>query len=196
MRVLSKKIWGPMAWYLLHEFSMNNHRKIPESKKHNYYIFYTSFIYVLPCEMCSNHYSDIIYNMNILGECKINRLYLMRWCFKTHNIVNDFLNKPKYSYKNFIDDYKKIDKSIAHKYIFIILNLTFNQFDFDKMSLYKYDQIYNFFINFCLLFPDFNKRKKLKKIISNNTSFKNIKTPKQFKTWFNENIVNIKNIIY
>lgn len=194
MKLINKEIWGSKAWHLLHAFSMNNHCKIPENKKHNYYIFYTSFIYILPCEICSNHFSDIIYNINILEECKINRLYLMRWCYKAHNIVNERLNKKKYSYNKFLNDYIDLDRSICHADLFYILVHTFKNFDYDKISLYKYDQIYNFFINYCLLYPNNNKRKELKKIISNST-FKNIKTPKQFKQWFMENIDNLKRII-
>lgn len=194
MKIVSRKIWGSKAWHLLHAFSLNNYRKIPENKKHNYYIFYTSFIHVLPCEMCSSHYSDIIYNINILEECHINRLYLMRWVYKTHNIVNERLNKSKYSYNKFIEDYKNTETSVCHKDIFYILIHTFNNFDYDRMSLYKYDQIYNFFINFCILYPDLHKRRLLKKILS-KTSFKNIETPKQFNIWFRININDIKNII-
>ena len=60
--ILGRKIWGPYAWHLLHTFSINNNFKISESKKHQYYIFYTSFAYVLPCMICRDHYYDIIYN--------------------------------------------------------------------------------------------------------------------------------------
>jgi hypothetical protein len=49
-------IWGSKAWHLLHAFST---KKISDDKKHNYYIFYTTFIYLLPCIVCSEHYSII-----------------------------------------------------------------------------------------------------------------------------------------
>jgi hypothetical protein len=194
MTIIGKKIWGPKAWNLLHSFSINNNNKIPDNKKHNYYIFYTSFIYILPCDICSDHYSDIIYNINTLEECKINRLYLIRWCYKTHNIVNKILGKSNYSYNDFTNSYKDLKNYICHKDIFYILFHTFKNIEYDKISLHKYDQIYNFFINFCLLYPDVFKRKALKKIIKNDR-FNSIKTPKQFKMWFFDNIINIKNII-
>lgn len=194
MTIIGKKIWGPKAWNLLHSFSINNNNKIPDNKKHNYYIFYTSFIYILPCDICSYHYSDIIYNINTLEECKLNRLYLIRWCYKTHNIVNKRLDKSNYSYNDFTNSYKDLKNYVCHKDIFYILFHTFKNIEYDKISLHKYDQIYNFFINFCLLYPDVFKRKALKKIIKNET-FNNIKTPKQFKIWFFDNIIDIKNII-
>ena len=85
--ILGRKIWGPYAWHLLHTFSINNNFKISESKKHQYYIFYTSFAYVLPCMICRDHYYDIIYNKLKLNEKDINRQYLKRWIFDVHNIV-------------------------------------------------------------------------------------------------------------
>jgi hypothetical protein len=193
--ISTKKVWGPKAWNLLHSFSINNNNKIPSNKKHNYYIFFTSFIYILPCDICSSHYSDIIYNINILEECKINRLYLIRWCYKTHNIVNKRLGKPKYLYNDFTNSHKNLENYVLHKDIFYILFYTLKNIDYSKISLYKYDQIYNFFINFCILYPDIIKRKHLKNIVK-SVSFKEIKTPLQFKKWFFDNIIKIKNIIY
>jgi hypothetical protein len=188
--IFSKKKWGPLAWHLLHSFSINNNCKISDNKKHNFYILYSSFVYILPCEVCSEHYSNILYNIEPLEECKINRLYMMRWVFKVHNIINDFLNKKIYKYKNFI----KNKDNINHKSIFFILKYIYANFNYDTISLYKYDQIYNFFINFCILYPNKNIRNNLKKIIKDK-SFKDIKTPKEFKKWFIENITNLKNII-
>ena len=178
-----RKTWGPKAWNLLHSFSMNNDHKINDNKKHNYYIFYTTFVYVLPCLVCSEHYSDIIYNINELDENKISRKYLIKWVYETHNIVNDLLDKPKYSYKKFIAE----NKTINHKDNFYILKAIYLSIDYKIMSFYKYDKIYNFFINFCLLYPNDDIKKHLKKFIK-SPEFKNIKTPKEFQLWFIENI--------
>jgi hypothetical protein len=70
----------------------------------------------------------------------------------------------------------------------------YSEIDYKNISLYKYDQIYNFFINFCLLYPEKSRRIKLKKIISSET-FKKLVTPKEFDSWFKDNIKNIKEII-
>ena len=61
------------------------------------------------------------------------------------------------------------------------------------MSFYKYDQIYNFFLNFCLLYPDKIIRRDLKKLL-NNTLFEKILTPKEFKKWFYNNLMNLQKI--
>ena len=184
-----KKFWGPKAWYLLHSFSNNNNFKINEDKSHNYFIFFTSFKYLLPCIVCREHYSDILYNTNPLREENISRLYLRKWVFKTHNIVNKLINHPEYSYENFMKDEKY--KTINNEDIFFIINILYKNFNYEKISLYNYDQIYNFFIHFCILYPDMEVRKKLKKIIKSK-EFKNIQTPKQFINWFdNEKTLSI-----
>jgi hypothetical protein len=188
--ILGREIWGPQAWHLLHSFSINNNTKISDEKKHNYYIFYTSFIYVLPCLICSEHYSDIIYNLNPLEESKINRSYIKKWVFDTHNIVNNYLDKRKYKYSKCIEDNTIINNNDVYFYI----NHIFRNFDFNNMSLYKFDQIYNFFINFCLLYPNLDKRKKLKKLV-NNKLFKNIQTPIEFKLWLGTNLPFLEEII-
>ena len=104
--IYSKEIWGPKAWNLLHSFSINNYLKINGKKKHQYYIFYTSFIYILPCEICSKHYEEIIYYINPFIEKNITREYLIKWVFDAHNIVNSLLDKKEYLYNDFIKNHK------------------------------------------------------------------------------------------
>ncbi len=188
--IYGRNIWGPKAWHLLHIFSINNNLKIAESKKHNYYIFYTSFSYLIPCLVCSEHYSNIVNNLYPLYEKKINRKYLIKWVFNVHNIVNEIIHKPKYDYNKFL----KNSIEIKHNDIFFIIYSMYSEIDYDNISLYKYDQIYNFFINFCLLYPEKNRRILLKKIIKSKT-FKKLITPKEFNSWFKDNIKVIKEII-
>lgn len=185
-----KEKWGPKAWHLLHAFSINENFKINENKKHNYYIFYTSFIYILPCIICSEHYSDIIYNLNPLEEKKITRIYLKKWVFNTHNIVNSIINKPIYSYKKFNQN----NKIVNNKDIFLIIESIYKNFDYKNISLYKYDQIFNFFFNFCILYPVKDIRKKLKKIIKSEDFIK-IQTPIKFEEWLEKNLPIMRGII-
>jgi hypothetical protein len=189
--IYGKEIWGSKAWNLLHSFSMNDNFKINENKKHNYYIFYTSFIYILPCLICSEHYSDIIYNINPLEEDKITRIYLKKWIFDIHNIVNSIINKPKCSYKNFNQN----NNTVNNKDIFFFIENVYSNFDYINISLYKYDQIFNFFINFCILYPVKNIRKELKKIIKSKDFIK-IQTPIKFYEWLEINIPIMKKNIF
>ena len=180
-------VWGSKAWHLLHAFSKN---KISNDKKHNYYLFYKSFVYILPCIICREHYADILYIENTLEEESIDKEYLIKWVFDTHNIVNKTLNKPQYNFDIFLKNIKKIN----HNDIFFILKCFILNIDYNNISLYKYDQIYNFFINFCILYPEKERRKVLKKIIK-SPAFVNIYTPNQFKLWFVQNLIILKNII-
>ena len=62
----------------------------------------------------------------------------------------------------------------------------YNSFDYDNMSFYNFDQIYNFFILFCNLYPSKKIRVILKSYIDNQ-NFKDISTPKELQKWFRDN---------
>ena len=177
--IYGKEMWGPKAWHLLHAFSINNNSG---KKKHNYYIFYTTFAYIIPCIKCSDHYSNIIYYKIPIIEEHIDKTYLKKWVYSIHNEVNSILNKTKYKYEIYCNDCNKIN----NEDIYFFINTVYQNLEYDTMSLYNYDQIYNFFINFCKLYPDRKRRIRLKELI-NNTEFKEIYTPKQFMNWFIKN---------
>jgi hypothetical protein len=187
--IYGKDKWGPKAWHLLHMFSLKNNKNFIEKNKHNYYIFYSTFAYVLPCIICSEHYAEIIINKIPLNESLINKTYLKKWVFKVHNNVNHLLKKNQYSY----DIFKKEDIPLNNKDIFFFIDIVYRTFNYDMMSLYKYDNILNFFINFCLLYPEEDIRKNLKKIIKSK-EFKNLNTPLEFKEWFINNKKILENI--
>jgi hypothetical protein len=132
-----RTIWGPKLWGVIHYFSVNNNLKIPDNLKHNYYIFYTSLMHIIPCIVCKDHYGEIIYSLNKLEELNITRNYLKKWTFNTHNIVNELLNKEIFLYKNFIEKYKTVN----NEDIYYILYYVYKDFDYENMSLFKYDQM-------------------------------------------------------
>jgi len=179
---IGKEKWGPIAWNMLHSFSINNNKKIKENKKQEYYLFYTSFIFIIPCLICSAHYEEIITYIHPLEQDKITRNYLKRWVYDTHNIINDLLYKKKYPYKKSIEE----NKNIHHEDVIYFIKLIYINIDYSKISYYKFDQIYTFFIYFCSLYPILSKRKEYKKLIEKK-EFKEIKTPNQFKKWFSIN---------
>ena len=191
--IYGKDKWGPKAWYLLHIFSFNNNKKIIENKKHNYYLFYTTFSYILPCIICSDHYADLIYNKLPIKEELITKNYLKRWIYNIHNKVNKILKKPKYSIDDFKNKYKNIE-NINGCDIYFFIDTIYSNFDYKMMSLYKYDNILTFFINFCILYPNNIVKTKLKKLI-NSKEFKEVNTPLEFKTWYMKNKLLIEIII-
>jgi len=174
--------WGPLAWNLLHTFSINNNTKILDKNKDKYYIFYKCFADIIPCNICSIHYNDFINYIIPLEKNNITRKYLKHWVFDIHNLINESLNKKKFSYNHCILQ----NSNINNEKIFFFINTIYLNFDYDKMSIFKFDKIYQFYINFCCLYPDKNiKLKLLKKI--NSIEFKNIKTPLEFKLWYLQN---------
>ena len=173
---IGKEKWGPFAWHMLHSFSI----KSPNiRKKHSYYVFYTTFIYIIPCLVCKEHYSEILYNMLPLYEEKINREYIEKWVFLTHNIVNIILKKKLYTFKKCIEENRKP----RNKDIFFFMKAVYNSFNYDNMCFYNFDQIYNFFILFCNLYPSKKIRVILKSYIDDQ-NFKDISTPKELQRWF------------
>ena len=176
--------WGPLAWHLLHSFSINNNTKISEKNKDKYYIFYVSFTDIIPCKICSIHYNDFINYIIPLEKDKITRKYIKHWVYEIHNLINESLNKKKFSYNNCILE----NSDINNKNIFFFINIVYLNFDYNKMSIFKFDKILQFYIHFCNLYPDKNIRKNLLKKINTN-KFKNIKTPIEFKLWYQKNYV-------
>jgi hypothetical protein len=129
-------------------------------------------------------------NKQTLIEEKITKNYLKKWIFNIHNSINKMLNKKIYKYKI----YCKNCNDINNNDIYFFIDVVYKNFDYNIMSLYKFDNIYNFFKNFCILYPRINIRNNLKYLLK-ITNFKKINTPIQFKEWYIKNNENIKNIL-
>lgn len=177
---MDKNKWGPYAWHLLHRISIQNKNIIKEKYKIYYYNLFKSFSYILPCELCRDHYYDIINYINPLELEKINRKYIIIWLNKTHNIINDFINKPQYK----IIDTLKYHEITNNKQIFIFLNGVYE--NISNLSIIDYDNIYNFFKCLSILYPDKVIRNELRKIIKTE-EFKNLKTTNELKNWYKKN---------
>jgi hypothetical protein len=177
--------WGPKAWYLLHSFSIYDNSEIKNKDKHKFYIFYMTFIYILPCFQCSQHYTNIFFYINPIDEKKITREYMKKWVFNTHNIVNGLLDKKEFPYSELDNEYKNIN----HDLIFYTLKILLLNIDYKNVSLLTYDQIYTFFINFCKLYPDKIIRKNLKNVLDTN-HFLKINTQIKFEIWLREYFFN------
>ncbi len=187
IRIISRSVWGPIAWHLLHTFSINNMKPVKEEDKHNYYLFYHSFQYSLPCKVCSEHYEDII-NVHLpLEEEKINRDYLIHYVHVFHNIVNDFLEKNEYPFEKVIIKHKKPD----NENIFTFVQDIYKAENFNSMSISRFDGLYQFFQTFCKLYPNKKIRKSLTRLVSKK-SFQEIITPKVFYIWLEKHFFNLK----
>jgi hypothetical protein len=180
IQTISKEIWGPKAWRMLHLFSIYPEEEISKKEKHYYYIFYKSFRSIIPCQICKIHYESMIEYLEPLEESKISRKYIKRWVWKIHNRVNVRIGKKEIDFKKAM---KIQERNINHQDIFFFMNQVFKQLNSTKCSMYDFDQIYHFFYTFAKLYPQPKIRSILKKLIQTN-EFENIQTPCELKNWY------------
>ncbi len=183
-KIIGKKTWGPKAWHLLHSFSLHHDKNIEwtKEKKHEYYLFYKTFIYMIPCKICRLHYKDMFEFQEPLIEKDITKKSLSKWVWKIHNRVNIRLGKKELSYEDGI----KIQEDLKNNDIFYFINSVINGMDIKTCCIFEFDQIYHFFYYFGLLYPDSKIQEKLKKLVLSE-EYSNISSPSEFKEWYNKN---------
>ena len=100
-------IWGPPLWHSLHTISFNYPINPTEEQKINYYNFYNSLQYILPCKYCRE---NLIKNMQVLPlDMSVfkNRESLSIYIYNLHELVNTMLNKKSgLSYEDVRDRYE------------------------------------------------------------------------------------------
>ncbi len=180
-KILGKKIWGPKAWHLLHSFSLHNSNlnEFNKEKKHEYYLFYKTFIYMIPCKICRLHYKDMFEFHEPLIEKEITKKSLSKWVWKIHNKVNGRLGKKEISY----EDGMKIQEELHNNDIFFFINHVIMGLDIKTCCIFDFDQIYHFFYYFGLLYPDLKIQEKLKNLVMSE-EYSNISSPSEFKNWY------------
>lgn len=104
---MDNKIWGPYFWFTLHTVSLGYPNNPTYINKRNYNDFFLSLQNVLPCKLCQQHYREHLYQYPIASHLD-NKDALVKWCFNLHNKVNISLNKPEFTYEEFIEKYRKI----------------------------------------------------------------------------------------
>ena len=56
-------VWGPSAWHYLHTMSFNYPVKPTQEHKQQYYAYFTSLQWTLPCKYCRENYTK---NLEVL----------------------------------------------------------------------------------------------------------------------------------
>ena len=72
----NNNIWGPPAWTFLHTITFNYPHNPSDQDKQNYFTFFDSLKYVLPCDKCKKHYKD---NSRDLKDNLNSRDDLVKW---------------------------------------------------------------------------------------------------------------------
>jgi hypothetical protein len=93
--------WGPKGWFFIDSVGLAYPDKPKLEDKQQYMVFFNSLPYILPCTNCgynmNKHIKSKPLTMNIL-ETKER---LIEWIIDLHNSVNQSLNKPTISIKDF-----------------------------------------------------------------------------------------------
>ena len=87
-------VWGPPLWHSLHTISFNYPIKPTKDQKQEYYAFFTSLQWVLPCKYCRDNLKKNLKKLPINTKVLKNRHNFSKWLYDLHNLVNKNLNKP------------------------------------------------------------------------------------------------------
>jgi hypothetical protein len=101
-------IWGPLYWYVIHTTALNYPNNPSDFHKTAYKNFFESFANVLPCKKCREHYQTHISRYPISPFLDNNQL-LNKWVIDLHNMVNQSLGKPLYTYQQVYQIYNSIN---------------------------------------------------------------------------------------
>jgi len=119
---MDTKKWGKHGWIFLHYVTLNYPINPTQENIDNYYNFFYSLQYVLPCDICKKHYSNNLLKHNLIGALK-TRNTLIRWLIDIHNDINYELGKPILSYDKALQKLDKVDNNNYIYYCIILITL-------------------------------------------------------------------------
>jgi hypothetical protein len=102
---MNPKIWGPPMWISLHSITLNYPDKPTTCQQNMIKEFFWNLQFVLPCEMCRQHYSEMI---RTHPPIVTDRKSLVYWLIDRHNDVNRRLGKREYTYDEVIKKYENL----------------------------------------------------------------------------------------
>lgn len=107
---LEPKIWGPHYWFFLHTITMT-YPKYPNAvTKKKYYEFIQNIPLFIPVEAMSGEFSKLIEKYPVAPYLD-SRESLVRWMHFIHNKINQKIEKPQLSLKEFYIQYYEEYKS-------------------------------------------------------------------------------------
>ena len=146
---LGPDIWGPHGWKFIHFIALGYPKTPTEEDKISYKTFFLLIPSILPCSICSNHYTQNLKKNPLTDQILQDRLKLFNWTVDMHNEVNKSNDKETVDYdtalKLILNNFENIDindHQIIHKTKTKINNKKEN-----KKEIIKTD-----FTNYLLLF--------------------------------------------
>jgi hypothetical protein len=86
-------IWGPPMWHTLHTISFNYPVNPTKEDKENYYNYFKSIQYILPCGKCRDNYRANLKKLGFGKKHFADREALSKFVYKLHETVNKHLGK-------------------------------------------------------------------------------------------------------
>lgn len=151
------EIWGNCAWKFFHYVTMDYPIDPTDVDKANYYRFFSSIQYVLPCGTCRKNLADHLEKYPLTDEILSSRASLAKWMIDLHNIVNYYTQKPMLSYTeaiNKIDSFSQPKNRTEH----FSTSSNFNNGNSNNLS--NYILIFVLILAICLLIFFLIKRSK------------------------------------
>lgn len=99
-------VWGPPFWFVLHTVSFNYPEHPTYSDKRTHYDFFYNIRNVLPCEMCRQHYRELLKQYPIEPFLD-SRESIISWVILIHNQVNQRLGKEMMSRDAVLEKYNQ-----------------------------------------------------------------------------------------
>ena len=144
---MSKAVWGPATWKLLHCMVLKANDAIPTASFIELKHIIIRILSNLPCPYCTSHALSIIASSNYKAIQNINDLRM--FVFQFHNKVNQQVNKPLITYDEHIAIYCNLRLDMVLQNFLKIYQI---QSSGVNMMLYGFHRkqmlqdVYNFFI--------------------------------------------------
>jgi hypothetical protein len=103
----SPTVWGPFFWHTIHIVALGYPKNPTYTDKKSTKEFYESFVYIITCTICRDHYKEHIAKKPLTPFLD-SRSDLIRWTIDIHNSVNKMLGKPEWLESEVIAYYEKL----------------------------------------------------------------------------------------
>ena len=112
--MVSPSTWGTHVWYSIHLIALGYPSNPTLENKRQYHAFYNQLALVLPCQMCRDHYTEILRSkLPLTMEHLRSRDTLFAWTVAVHNIVNVDLGKPTMAVSRAVAFYSRFRDTTA-----------------------------------------------------------------------------------
>lgn len=104
---MNPHVWGPSFWFVLHTVSLNYPDTPTYAERRTHYDFYHIIRNILPCEMCREHYRELLeqYPIQPFIDSKTS---LVSWVVMIHNQVNQRLGFPMIDRNEMLANYEQV----------------------------------------------------------------------------------------